>query len=572
MPTYQFTDSSTGKTYQVDGDSPPTEDEMHELVSGLTTQPSTGLASQPAASSATQPDTSPMSMSDVASQALENAPASAMEFGKSIAQAALHPIDTATTAVKLGGGIVELMLDPALKAIIPEGSWLWNKSNNPDQAGPPPADLARSVGKFYAQKYGSVEDAKKAIASDPVGVLSDISSVFGVGEAALPGKIGQMSAAASKLTNPITVAAKGTSLTGKGVGMAGDLAASGVASVFGNTTGAGSAAIKEAAAAGATGGSRAEQFLSNMRGKVDPTELVDIAKENLGAMREAKSQQYRSGMINISRDKTVLDLADTDAAIAAAEKRVSFKGQIKDANAADAIVETKKLVDDWKALDPAQYHTPEGLDALKQQIGSVLESLPYEQRNARAVIGDVYSSVRKTISKQAPTYGKVMSEYEDASDAIKEIEKALSLNDKASVDTALRKLTSIMRNNVNTNFGQRTKLAEKLQQAGGNEFIPGIAGQSLSAIIPRGIQGGVLPALGTGTFMGAGFVPAMGVLAASSPRLVGEAAYYAGKAGGAIGSAGNKINSLAGMTPEMLRSVQMYNALHQAQNAGNQQQ
>jgi hypothetical protein len=524
-----------------------------------------------------------------------------MEFGKSIAQAALHPINTATTAIKLGGGIVELMLDPALKAIIPEGSWLWNKSNNPDQAGTAPADLARSVGKFYAQKYGSVEGAKRAIASDPVGVLSDISSVFGVG-ATLPGKIGQISATASKLANPITVAAKGVSLTGKGIGAVGDLAESGTTSALGNTTGAGSAAIKEAAAAGAAGGSRAEQFLSNMRGKVDPTELVDIAKENLGSMREAKSQQYRSGMIDISRDKTVLDLADTDAAVANAEKRISFKGQIKDAKAADAIAETKKLVDAWKALDPTQYHTPEGLDALKQQIGSVLESLPYAQRHARAVIGDVYSSVRKTISKQAPTYGKVMSEYEAGSDAIKEIEKALSLNDKASVDTALRKLTSIMRNNVNTNFGQRTKLAEKLQQAGGAEFIPGIAGQSLNSPYPRGIQGGVLPALGAGTFMGAGFIPAAGVLAASSPRLVGEAAYYAGKAGGAIGNTGNyarkagsyagnkinalsggrigkaanyaggKINSLAGMTPEMLKNIQMYNTMHQVQNAGNQQQ
>jgi hypothetical protein len=195
-----------------------------------------------------------------------------------------------------------------------------------------------------------------------------------------------------------------------------------------------------------------------------------------------------------------------------------------------------------------------------------------------------------------------MSEYEAGSDAIKEIEKALSLNDKASVDTALRKLTSIMRNNVNTNFGQRTKLAEKLQQAGGAEFIPGIAGQSLNSPYPRGIQGGVLPALGAGTFMGAGFIPAAGVLAASSPRLVGEAAYYAGKAGGAIGNTGNyarkagsyagnkinalsggrigkaanyaggKINSLAGMTPEMLKNIQMYNTMHQVQNAGNQQQ
>jgi len=560
MPTYQFTDSSTGKTYQVDGDSPPTEDEMHELVSGLSSP--AGLDSQPAASSAANADAGPMSMSDVAEQALGNAPASAMEFGKSIAQAALHPINTATTAVKLGGGIVELLLDPALRAIIPEGSWMWNKSNNPDQAGPAPADLARSVGKFYAQKYGSVEDAKRAIASDPVGVLSDISSVFGVGEAAIPGKIGQMAGVASKVTNPVNIAAQAAYKTGS---LGGQLAGSIAAKMLGESTGAGSAAIKEAAISGATGGANADQFLENLRGNVDPAQVVTIAKDNLAKMREARGQQYRSGMVDITNDKSILDLGDVDSSINAAQGRVSFKGQVKDANAADALGQVKKMVDDWKALDPAQYHTPEGLDALKQQIGSVLESIPFEQRNTRAVVGDIYNTVKSTISKQAPTYSRVMSQYESASNTLKETEKALSLGDKASIDTALRKLTSIMRNNVNTNFGQRAKLAENMQKAGGQTFVPGLAGQALNSWSPRGIQGGIAGLTGLGAFSVGGFPAAVATTALSSPRLMGEAAYYAGKAGG-------KINSLAGMTPEMLKNIQMYNTMHQVQNAGNQQQ
>ena len=40
----------------------------------------------------------------------------------------------------------------------------------------------------------------------------------------------------------------------------------------------------------------------------------------------------------------------------------------------------------------------------------------------------------------------------DLKEAIKEIEKALSLNNRASADTAMRKLQSLTRNNVYTNY------------------------------------------------------------------------------------------------------------------------
>lgn len=51
-----------------------------------------------------------------------------------------------------------------------------------------------------------------------------------------------------------------------------------------------------------------------------------------------------------------------------------------------------------------------------------------------------------------------MKNYENASNLIREIEKTLSLNPKASIDTALRKLQSVMRDNVNTNYGKRGDL------------------------------------------------------------------------------------------------------------------
>ena len=58
----------------------------------------------------------------------------------------------------------------------------------------------------------------------------------------------------------------------------------------------------------------------------------------------------------------------------------------------------------------------------------------------------------------------------DVLDLVNQIQKSLSLNDKASVDTAMRKLQSLTRNNVQTNYGQRVKLAEELSKYGGQDI------------------------------------------------------------------------------------------------------
>jgi hypothetical protein len=123
-----------------------------------------------------------------------------------------------------------------------------------------------------------------------------------------------------------------------------------------------------------------------------------------------------------------------------------------------------------------------------------------------------------------------MKAYSDATEQIKEVEKALSLGKKASVDTATRKLQSLMRDNVQTNYGQRTSLARDLQRIGGTEFMPGLAGQALSSPVPRGLQS-IATVPSSYLAYGAGGIPgAAANLALSSPRLMGEAAFATGLA------------------------------------------
>lgn len=325
----------------------------------------------------------------------------------------------------------------------------------------------------------------------------------------------------------------GIPIAGKLIQGAGKLAKTAI----GGTTGVGEEALTQAFQAGKAGGKAAQDFTGAMRGTSSMDDVLQMAKQNLDAMGQQKQAAYRQGMAGVKADKTVLNLSNVDQAVNDALSMATFKGQVKNEKAAQALSQIKGEIDNWKILDPAQFHTPEGLDALKQKIGGILEDIPFEQKTARSAAGKVYDSLKSEISKQAPEYSKVMKDYSEASDLIKEVERALSLGQKASADTAMRKLQSLMRNNVNTNYGQRTQLADALRQAGGQDFMPALAGQSLSSAMPRGIQSALSGTGGAGLALTGNLPAAAGLAAVSSPRLMGETFYGAGKAAGAVNPA-----------------------------------
>jgi len=333
------------------------------------------------------------------------------------------------------------------------------------------------------------------------------------------------------------------------------------------TTGAGAEAIKQAYQSGKKGGQQAETFQANLRGNVPANEVLDIAKSDLAAMNAAKTAEYRANMQGIKADKSILSLDKIGEEIAKSYGQVTFKGQVKNQKGAEVLQKISDAVGDWKELNPNEFHTPEGLDALKQVVGGIVESIPFEEKTARMVGSNIYNSIKGEISKQAPVYSKTMKNYADASDQIKEIERALSLGQKASADTSMRKLQSLMRNNVNTNYGQRLKLAQELEQKGGGQIMPALAGQALSSPTPRGLQSATtVPASMMGYGIG-GAPLALAGLATGSPRLMGEASYYTGRAGGAVSGGAGRLSDLAnrlGVSPEIAANI-----LYQSDQANN---
>jgi len=385
---------------------------------------------------------------------------------------------------------------------------------------------ADAVGQFLVDRYGGVAQIKHTLATDPVGVLADVSTIFGGGALALPGKVGKAAAVASRYTNPISLAGKA----------AGVVAGRPAAAIAGLTTGAGGEAVSTAYRAGAEGCEAGAAFRSEMRGNVPVGDIVDLARGAVKQLRTERGNIYRQEMAKLGGDTTILKFDDIDTAVTGSVKK--FKGVSTSPSVETVYEKMRDAVTQWKSLPAAEYHTAEGFDAMKQLIGDIREGTKAGTAERRAA-DDVYNAIKNTIVKQKPEYAKIMQGYQEASDTIKEIEQTLSLKPNAPIDTSLRKITSALRDNVNTNFGQRKELVAFLARSGATHLLERIAGQSLKAPFARGLAG-LIPAgeaaVAAGTAIATGNIPAAvgiaGTMAGSSPRLVGEAAHLAGRASG----------------------------------------
>jgi hypothetical protein len=482
-----------------------------------------------------------MPWGEVGSQAIQNAPASAGRFIEGIAQPFIHPIDTAKALSNVGTGAIA-MGGSALAASMPSetlpeatfgeryqhGLDIVKKKSGADETYP------KAVGQLFKEKYGSVENLKRTLATDPVGVAADLSMLFTGGETALArapgiaGKVGEAAGTVGRAMNPI--GAVGNVAKGIGYG-ASEL-------VGGLGTHTGGESLRLAANAGYEGGEAAKAFRENLRGAAPMEEVVNDARSALGKIRQERGEAYRTGMVGVASDPTILPFDSIDKAIKQAGVIKTYKGQSLSPSTAAISEKIADAVNDWRGLDPKEFHTVEGLDALKQKIGDIRDATQYGTPE-RFAADRVYQSVRKTIIEQAPEYAKVMKGYELASKEIKEIERTLSLNPNASVDTSLRKLQSVLRDNVNTSYGQRRVLADYLKNAGAPNLMERLAGQVLKPWTARGLGKlgmELVAALGAGA--GAGAVggasgAALGAVAAlplMSPRLMGEAAYLGGRA------------------------------------------
>lgn len=528
--------------------------------------------------------------------AIVNLPSSTANELGAIFEAITSPIQTATSVASLGGALLSKM-----------GVGKFDESS------------ADALGQYYANKYGSIDGFKRELATNPASILADVATVLtgGAGAATklgLPAKIarlGKRATVAQKyagmvarnvdpitaMTNVITeVVPAVTKGTAKVTGRV-------TSGALGMTTGAGGESIRRAADVGFESGRTGERsgrelnFLAQMRGGADLDAVVGQAEALLRDQQEAASKAYKAGMVDVSKDATTLSFDGIDNTLAELRDRAYYGDQVRNPTAAKVYEQVKSKVDEWRDLDPAQYHTPEGMDALKQNIGGIIDGLAANgDRAALSVATGVYNQVRNDIAKQVPAYAKVMKGYEDASNNIRDIRRTFSLTPGANVDTKLRKLQSLMRNNVNTSYGYRQKLAESMGApegapeqikvtakpktreellaeyvpTTGDELMDALAAQNLSSWEPRGLQ-----RLTSGAALGTGIagtalnmvpmaldVPSylspanLAAIPLTMPRLVGESAYYGGRAAGTAGRLAEPVTTRVGSLTDWLAEKQ----------------
>ncbi len=434
---------------------------------------------------------------------ISNIPKSGVSAIKNLLTAVLHPVKTVE-------GIAQI-----LAGALASDFTLGEKST-------PQFD---AFAKFLTDRYGSVEGIKKTVYEDPVGFLIDLSSVLDAGGSLVAkigdvakvselSRVGEIISKAGEITNPVSIAGKGAKLTfGKATDVTSEL--------LGFETGAGGGAIKEAF------NNPSKGFYEGMRGKASPETIVEEARQALGTAKTQRAASYQSALEGIKNAPQTLDILPIKQTLSEQLKKFGIEiddsGQLNFANStiSDAADKAKvqQAFEDISRWDRNQKNlAPVGVDTLKRRLGNLYSPTS----DVRALTTALKSSANQLLKDKVPGYEAMTKAYSEASDFIDDVTKGLSLGDKTSTDTALRKLASALKQN--NEF--RQELVSQLEEIGGQDLTGKIAGYNLSAILPRGLFGKIVE----GSTIYAAFsgltslfsLPTLAALASTSPRLIGE--------------------------------------------------
>lgn len=411
-------------------------------------------------------------------------------------------------------------------------------------------DMAKRAGHDVMHPSDLLQDAKD-IASGAADAVSSGAKFAVENPTKVPGKVGEF--VADQVTqhptqtalNILTAGPKGGVL-GKGLReTVGDPnpVANALAGVANHTTGVGEGVMQEAFRTGKMGDKIAEDFRTAMRDPATGMEMaLGNAKQGVQTMKNAMFDKYKELEPLWKGDNTKINFKAIDAAEAKMLDEItvkdgrSFKYKVSDTDL-KKIRDLQGVVDQWRK-DPGSW-TMEGFDGLKQRLRNEVNFKSDNTPVIRAAT-QLSNSAKDAILSQVPDsapYKASMRHYMEASDTINEIEQGLSLGKKATTNSSIVKLQSIMRNNAQTLYGSRKALAEELEKSGNVSLMPSLAGAAASATTGRGIQRGVM----------AGGLPGLAMMAAehgvtvdallaggiglglTSPRLMGEAFHGAGR-------------------------------------------
>ena len=336
----------------------------------------------------------------------------------------------------------------------------------------------------------------------------------------------------------VTPSSIGSNAVAMGVGEAIPAVASGVAkgvwklgkNILGVTTGTGKAAIEEAVKA-------SPDFTKAMRGEMSGEEIVGNAKGALNLLKEQRGAAYQEHLAKLSTEKSIdmsPVLKKTRELMKAYNVKIDAEGNLDLSRVAMGKTGRNDIEDIITTLNTwgkqKGDRTPMGLDALKRQ----LDDFYSDSSQARQFVSSLRNSVKDTISKAVPEYGEMIKGYSEATKLIKDIESGLMMRKQGMTgrivaDQTLNRLLKVIKSDSDP---LRKDLIKILSEKGAQDLTAQLAGYSMKNPLRGGFGGGVALAELGSTVIHPKMWP---VLAASSPRLVGEFLRAYGKVAKEIG-------------------------------------
>lgn len=311
--------------------------------------------------------------------------------------------------------------------------------------------------------------------------------------------------------------------------------------VLGKTTGAGEAAIREA-----FNNPNVVRFARNA-GKEGPEGLMKQALEEahrgLDNLTSSNSKAYNEAMSRIIASPQDLSGAVSELRRSIVQNATDGFGirfgdgkklNNLDFNASDIVQGSAEVQRAFDRLFGEPIGSVKELDRVKKSLGRIAKGAPHGSP-AQALIFQMKDEVSNILKTKIPGYAEEMGRFSEAIELTDEIEKALSLSDKASQDTAVRKLMSSMRQNNEL----RNAMLEMLGKGSNEDILGKIAGATLAPMTPRALTGILQPtAIGFGGLSGiinASNIPYLILyLSSTSPRAVAEFMNLLGKVKGKV--------------------------------------
>lgn len=446
---------------------------------------------------------------------------SAIQYGKDIVQPFLNPIQTAKDLGTLGKGIYQLA----------------TPGEQPEEK------VAKAVGQYFVDRYGSLEAVKESFAKDPVGVLGDASLILTGGTALAAktaGKTSKLTKAlkiAADYTDPIVGGVKTTSKVGSAVASVVSPKLSKIPSqVASMTTGVSPLAYETAYQAGKAGGEQQKVFVDALKGMTEPDKVVTDTINALKEVSKTTKQTYKIGKQELKLETKPIDFKPISESVVDFELGRTFEGQLDLSDIGQSkLKRVKEIIGEWEK-NP-KLHNAKGLDQLKRRIDN--EYPPgIKPGDDAVVVTEIRNKIKDAIIKQVPEYADVMKIYEEAINLERQMMKELSVNNKSNAGTILRKLQSLMKQNGDVNFGNRLNIIKNLEEVEGVTILPQLSGFALQQYLPSGLQKGLsgTVALGAGI---TGNLPTYAMtLPFQSPRIMGSGFNIAGQMAKKMGDIG----------------------------------